>query len=100
MEAEAAMLIPENLKAIVDRLGTAMVQALVKDEETRALAREIQAKGFDLALVLEATVALHRREDDAEPDADLDAGFTLSNQNESLWSEADKAFLSTFRIAR
>jgi len=89
------MKIPENLREIVDRLGTAMVQALAKDEETRALAREIQAQGFDLALVLEATVALRHRE---EEEAGRGPGFTLSDEA-SQWSEADRAFLHTFRIS-
>jgi uncharacterized protein (UPF0335 family) len=97
---EAAMKIPENLRDIVDRLGTAMVQALAKDEETRALAREIQAHGFDIALVLEATVALRQREDaesarDGGPRA---SEFTVA-EHEPQWSEADKAFLRTFRIS-
>ncbi len=94
------MKIPENLKEIVDRLGSAMVQALAKDEETRALARAIQDKGFDIALVLEATVALHRREDE---DEDTAPGFTLASDEagdgDGQWSEADKAFLRTFRIS-
>jgi hypothetical protein len=95
MGAEAAMKIPENLREIVDRLGTAMVQALAKDEETRALARQIQSQGFDIALVLEATVALQRHEDEEGPEAleeDLE-------RDKGQWSEADKAFLKTFRIA-
>lgn len=92
------MKIPENLREIVDRLGSAMVQALAKDEETRALARAIQDKGFDIALVLEATVALHRRE---EEDEDTAPGFTLAGpeRDDGAWSEADKAFLRTFRIS-
>jgi len=85
------MRIPENLKEIVDRLGEAMVQALAKDEETRALAREIQAKGFDLALVLEATVALHRHEESEDGPEEEKVG--------TQWSEADKDFLHTFRIS-
>jgi hypothetical protein len=93
------MKIPENLREIVDRLGTAMVQALAKDEETRALAREIQAKGVDIALVLEATVALHRREREVAEDDEPARGFTLSTGEAGQWSEADKAFLRTFRIS-
>jgi len=89
------MRIPEHLKEIVDRLGEAMVQALARDQETRALAREIQARGFDLALVLEATVALRQREDETLQD---EGGFTMHGE-EDQWSEADKAFLRTFRIA-
>jgi len=43
-------------------------------------------------------VALHRRE---EEDEDTAPGFTLSapEGDEGAWSEADKAFLRTFRIS-
>lgn len=96
------MELPENLKEIVDRLGNAMVAALAKDEDTHALAKEIQAMGFDLALVVEATVALQRRDREAGPSIDDAAGFTLAPetpQEEPQWSEEDKAFLRTFRIS-
>jgi hypothetical protein len=87
--------IPENLKEIVDRLGTAMVAALARDRDTRDLARQIQALGFDIALVVEATVALQRREgEEPAPEAD----FTLTHEGPQ-WSEEDKAFLRTFRIS-
>jgi hypothetical protein len=94
--------LPENLKEIVDRLGNAMVAALAKDEDTHALAKEIQAMGFDLALVVEATVALQRREGEGEPGAGETVGFALTPeapQEEPQWSEEDKAFLRTFRIS-
>lgn len=92
------MKIPENLREIVDRLGTAMVQALAKDEATRALARQIQAQGFDIALVLEATVALQPREEGEEPGEASAPEITLPEEAPT-WSEADKAFLRTFRIS-
>jgi len=95
------MEIPENLREIVDRLGVALVKALANDESSRALVLEIQAHGFDMALMLEATVALHRRGDgDAEggPGQPLDAELSL-NPEGGEWSEEDKAFLKTFKIA-
>ena len=92
------MKIPENLKEIVDRLGTAMVHALARDEDTRALAREIQSQGFDIALVLEATVALRLRSRDQEERDPLGNPFTEAGED-TQWSEADKAFLHTFRIS-
>jgi hypothetical protein len=126
------MEIPEKLREIVDRLGVALVRALANDESSRALVQEVQAFGFDMALMLEATVALHKREDpEADPDGEngLDdaeaapdgedgkrsrdegdpeaeagsgigtrAGFTL-NPTDGQWSEEDKAFLKTFKIA-
>lgn len=95
------MEIPENLREIVDRLGVALVKALANDENSRALVQEIQAFGFDMALMLEATVALHKRADaGAEPEAgdSLDGEFTLDH-GEGQWSEEDKAFLKTFKIS-
>lgn len=93
------MQIPENLREIVDRLSTAMVQALAKDEATRALARQIQSQGFDIALVLEATVALQPREDAEAFEPLSDAEFTVGHHGGTAWSEEDKAFLRTFRIS-
>ena len=97
------MEIPENLREIVDRLGVALVKALANDESSRALVQEIQAYGFDMALMLEATVALHKRNDDDEIVAEgdgpgQDAGFTM-DRGQGQWSEEDKAFLKTFKIS-
>jgi hypothetical protein len=98
-QAEPAMEIPENLREIVDRLGVALVKALANDASSRALVQEIQAYGFDMALMLEATVALHKR-DDGETGAagGQDPGFALDHAD-GEWSEEDKAFLKTFKIS-
>jgi len=95
------MEIPEHLREIVDRLGVALVRALANDESSRALVQEIQAHGFDMALMLEATVALHRRGDGDPEDADAPApeGEFLANPIGAPWSEEDKAFLKTFKIS-
>ena len=83
--------IPEEVQALVDQLGEALVAALVNDTACRALAAQIQDSGFDLALAIEATVALTLRgagseivgEDGPEPD----------------FSEDDRAFLRKFKIS-
>jgi hypothetical protein len=100
------MEIPEQLREIVDRLGVALVKALANDESSRALVQEIQAHGFDMALMLEATVALHKRGDSGEGDGDgeredpsQDSEFTLNPGQGGEWSEEDKAFLKTFKIS-
>jgi hypothetical protein len=95
------MEIPENLREIVDRLGVALVKALANDESSRALVQEIQAYGFDMALMLEATVALHKRNDgeaEAEGEGSDPEGFSLDH-GRGQWSEEDKAFLKTFKIS-
>lgn len=108
------MEIPEQLREIVDRLGVALVKALANDEQSRALVQEIQAYGFDMALMLEATVALHKREAEAESEPDSgdederdeaeetpsgEGGYTLERGGSGQWSDEDRAFLKTFKIS-
>lgn len=105
------MEMPEDLRELVDRLGQALVQALTVDPQCRDLARQIQATGYDIGLIIEATVALHRREETEgkAPEAGIEepVWFTASeprpgNSDPSAdpqWSEDDKAFLKTFKIS-
>ena len=93
------MEIPENLREIVDRLGQALVEALAKDEESRALVMEIQSQGFDMALMLEATVALRRRDEAASEFESAPEGEVTLGESGGQWSESDKAFLRTFKIS-
>lgn len=92
------MEIPEHLRELVDRLGHALVDALANDEESRALVTTIQTHGFDLALMLEATVALRQRDPKELPGAFIEGELNLGETG-GPWSEADKAFLRTFKIA-
>jgi hypothetical protein len=105
------MELPEDLRELVDRFSQAMIQALAMDPECRKLAREIQTHGFDIGLVIEATVALHQRgENDPSEDSE-EADFTVQTTMDDLvarnpdsergtqWSESDRAFLKTFKIS-
>jgi len=106
------MEMPEDLRELVDRLGQALVQALAADPQCRDLARQIQATGYDIGLLIEATVALHRREESEGGEASKEevpepVWFSSTEPRqvlpdtteESLWSEDDKAFLRTFKIS-
>mgnify|MGYP007042366224 CR=1 FL=1 len=111
------MEIPEHLRELVDRLGQALVQALVTDEQCRELARQIQESGFEVGLMIEATLALHRRseaplESDEEQDTAIipfqssEEGTPLErpgrekpDRERTEWSEEDRAFLRKFKIS-
>jgi hypothetical protein len=97
------MEIPEHLRELVDRLGKALVQALVSDEQCRYLARQIQESGYDVGLMLEATLALQRREEGPE-DGSLPEGAEPEDgppppREDAAWSEEDRAFLRKFKIS-
>lgn len=83
--------IPEDVQALVDQLGEALVAALVNDTACRALAAGIQDKGFDLALAIEATVALTLR--------GQSSGAEGEEGPEPDFSEDDRAFLRKFKIS-
>lgn len=84
---------PEPLRELVDQLGEALVRALATDPASRELVGRIQAQGFDVGLMLEATVALHKRE---EPGAEAGAS---EPDGPAVWSPEDRAFLKSFKIA-
>ena len=58
-----------------------------------------------MALMLEATVALHKRDDaggaarSAEAGLGRGGGLHPGPRTEGQWSEEDKAFLKTFKIS-
>nr|WP_320130930.1 hypothetical protein [uncultured Holophaga sp.] len=87
------MEIPEHLRGLIEQLGQAIVRAMAENSESRELARRIQEEGFDVALMVEATVALHRRDPGEEA-----AGNSGASAPEP-WSEEDRAFLQRFKIS-
>ena len=72
--------LPEDVRGLVNELGDSLVKALAEDDRCRDLAMLIQAKGYELFLVLEAK-AESTGEDVAE------------------WSEEDEEFRQGYRIS-
>lgn len=98
------MELPESIQQLVERLGEAIVQALARDTESREIARQIQDAGYDAALMVEATIALHQRDagEAAEPTAlrtRIQTEALGEEETQSQWSEEDRAFLRTFKIS-
>lgn len=102
------MEIPERVHELVERLGHALVQALATDTACRQMTQAIQDEGFEVAVMMEATLALRRREPNDAPASGaegpevtiLDAAKLRELQRpRAEWSEEDKAFLRTFRIS-
>ena len=50
-----AMELPEHLHHLVSELGDSLLKALSEDDHCRDLAFQIQAKGYGLMLILEAS---------------------------------------------
>ena len=81
--------LPEHLHHLVSELGDSLVKALSEDDHCRDLAFQIQAKGYGLMLILEASpTRLGPRElpDSAEGETSLP------------FSEDDLRLMKSFKI--
>jgi len=101
--------VPREVKELVDQLGQMFVQALVTDEASKDVLKEIQEHGFEVGILVEATVALHSKFHDDDVAVHLDEDLELPDIIRNLlektekkdfeWSEEDRAMLCNFRIS-
>ena len=81
--------LPEHLHHLVSDLGDSLVKALSEDEHCRELAIQIQAKGYGLMLILEASpMSAGHRVLSAAEEADPSLPF----------SEDDMRLMKSFKI--
>ena len=81
--------LPEQLHHLVSELGDSLVKALSEDDHCRDLAFQIQAKGYGLMLILEASPLSSRIHGSEEPeDDDATAPF----------SDDDRRLMHSFKI--
>jgi hypothetical protein len=83
----------QNLRKLVQQLGEAIHESVSESEQIAGVVQDIRSQGFDVLLMLEATIGLNEvAETDAEtsaaPEKDGD-GFT----------QQDVSFLRSLRIA-
>ena len=81
--------LPEHLHHLVSDLGDSLVKALSEDEHCRDLAFQIQAKGYGLMLILEASpmsVGHRVLSDPEDPESSLP------------FSEDDMRLMKSFKI--
>lgn len=81
--------LPEQLHQLVSELGDSLVKVLSEDDHCRDLAFQIQAKGYGLMLILEASPIAPGERGQSDPD---DADSTLP------FSEDDLRLMQSFKI--
>jgi hypothetical protein len=86
--------VDQRLKSLVEQLGEAINNSLSDSEQIAEVITRIKAGGYDVFLVLEATIGLNERDDAAEP-------TVLSGQRSSADFQVtlqDRKFLKSLRI--
>jgi hypothetical protein len=83
----------QQVKDLIQKLGEAIHESVSESEQIAGVVREIRENGFDVLLMLEATIGLNHVED--ENDADADEGNEVAH---GPFTRNDLTFLKSLRI--
>jgi hypothetical protein len=68
--------VDEPLKHLMQELGNAINDSLSESDRIAEAIGEIKRAGYDVFLVLEATIGFNRRDESADEDGELEVGDT------------------------
>lgn len=80
-----------RVKELIQQLGEAIHDSVSESDQISGVVREIRSEGFDVLLMLEATIGLN--EVSAEPDEVED------EDSEDTFTKSDVSFLKSLRIS-
>lgn len=86
----------DNLKHLIKNLGDAINDSLSESEEIAEAIAKIKSEGYDVLLVLEATIGFSKREEEAEEAAKLVPAY---GEPEFRVNAQDVKFLKSLRIS-
>jgi uncharacterized protein (UPF0335 family) len=95
--------VDDRLKELMQELGNAINESLSDSERIAASIGEIKSAGYDVFLVLEATIGFNKRDEDAEDDEDAIESESeiqeFESGNKIKWTTQDHKFLRALKIA-
>jgi hypothetical protein len=92
----------ERLKSLMQDLGNAINESLSDSERIAEAIGEIKRAGYDVFLVLEATIGFNKREDGDDSDEEepaLDEPQEIATNGRVRFTTQDQRFLKALRIA-
>lgn len=92
----------EKLKVLMQELGNAINETLSDSDRIAAAIGEIRRAGYDVFLVLEATIGFNKRdesESEAETETPAERSSTREPRAKIKWTSQDQKFLRALKIA-
>lgn len=94
----------DRLKELMQELGNAINESLSDSERIAASIGEIKRAGYDVFLVLEATIGFNKRDENAEDEEDESVETEPEVQQfeaskKIKWTSQDHKFLRALKIA-
>lgn len=101
MGTEKGISLDDRLKKLMQELGNAINEALSDSERIAESISEIRKEGYDVFLVLEATIGFNKRsaEDGSDPeDTELAPDLVEETEQSVNWTAQDEKFLRALKI--
>lgn len=93
----------DRLKELMQELGNAINESLSDSERIAASIGEIKSAGYDVFLVLEATIGFNKRDEDSDDDEEIIESESeiqeFESGNKIKWTTQDHKFLRALKIA-
>ena len=83
----------QKVKNLIQKLGEAIHESVSESEDIAGVVKNIREQGFDVLLMLEATIGLNQVEADAEQPE------TVSEDADGPFTRNDLTFLKSLRIS-
>jgi hypothetical protein len=92
--------VDDRLKELMQELGNAINESLSDSERIAAAIGEIKTAGYDVFLVLEATIGFNKRDDEEDGnDAATDSEPQFETSRKIKWTNQDHKFLRALKIS-
>jgi uncharacterized protein (UPF0335 family) len=92
--------VEEPLKNLMQELGNAINDSLSDSDRIAEAIGEIKRAGYDVFLVLEATIGFNKRDEDEESEEEVEAGsMEFETQGKIKFTTQDHRFLRALKIA-
>ena len=89
------MELDDNLKELLKSLGQAINEAVGESDKVAEAINDIHQAGYDVFMILEATIGFHRRDEDEQP---ASPDFAKFPAGELTLTSQDAQFLKSLRI--
>jgi hypothetical protein len=87
----------QRLKNLIQQLGEAIHESVAESEQIAGVVQDIRRQGFDVLLMLEATIGLNEVE--RQPDADTSVQAGEEDSQQGPFTSQDVSFLRSLRIS-
>jgi hypothetical protein len=86
----------QKVKNLIQKLGEAIHESVSESEDIAGVVKNIREQGFDVLLMLEATIGLNEVAEDSKDSSDI---VDSSESVEGPFTSSDVTFLKSLRIS-